>query len=416
MKHRARVYHGWWIVVVGTITFFLGAGIVWSTFGVFFVPLIEEFGWSRLQLSLATSIAAMAGIAGPLVGILVDKYGPRRVMVVGTLATGISFALLGQANSLYHFYGLYLVASIGLMGIVDIPIVVAVTDWFGKRRGLAMGIVMSGFGLGGLVMTPLSAFLISNFSWRSGYYMLGLGMIVVLLPLIISTVRLRPGEKGLLPDDGAARTGTTYVEAGRSAQEGVTLSKAMKLGNFWLVAAGLSLFMLGLGSVFTHAMPFFQDIGLSPETAATVMAVVGGISIASGLLAGYLADRFSPKHIIILSMLLGAVAIAILCRTDSLILALVFAVPFGLAVGAPFTLLPLIMAKYFGQASMGAIYGTLWGVTSLAFAAGPSLTGYIFDVSGSYTIAFIIFIATSVAAAILMCFVRVASGGQTVNP
>lgn len=386
---------------------------MWDTFGVFFMPLVEEFGWSRAQLSFAMSISTLVWVAGPLVGTLVDKYGSRKIMTAGTLITGISFALLGQTSSIWYFYTLYFVTTIGLMGIVDIPVVATILNWFDKKRGLAMGIAMSGFGFGGLLIIPLAANMILQLGWRNAYYLLGLSMLAILLPLVVVVIKNRPSEMGLLLDNTTTQVGSERVERWSHVHAGATLGEAVKSLNFWLLVAGLSCSLAPLSSVLTHAVPFFQDIGLSPLIAATIMAATAGVSIPGGILAGYLADKWSIKHLLLLSIFLEAIGVTILWKTSSLTMALVFVVPFGLAMGAPFTLLPLLLAEYFGVASIGAIYGGVWAFTTIAYAASPPLTGYIFDVTGSYTAAFIIFIALTILAIILIYLMQLPTREQS---
>ena len=406
MRNRFNVFYGWWVVIIGTITVLLGGGIVWNGFGVFFIPLIDEFGWSRGQLSWAMSISALVWISGPFIGALVDKYGSRRIMILGTVITGGCFTLLGLTSSIWYFYALYLATTIGLTGIADIPVVVAVTNWFNKRRGLAMGIVISGWGMGGLVITPLAAYLISSLGWRNAYYVLGLGMVIVLIPLIATVFRHRPEEKGLFPDGQTVRTSDSFSEAKHTNQPEFTFAGAIKTRNFWLLIFIMSFAVLALGSIITHIIPFFQDIGLSQQTAANIIAAAAGISVPSGLLIGYMADRFSAKSLMMITLVLEASGIAILLITDSISIALIFVVLFGLAMGAPFTLLPLFIAKLFGLNSMGVIYGGVWAFVSVAFAIGPPLTGYIFDLTGSYDFAFVLFIAIILIAMLLSYFIK----------
>jgi MFS family permease len=406
MKDRFNIFHGWWIVIIGTVSILIVGGIVWNSFGAFFIPLIDEFGWSRGQLSWAMFISALVLIPSPFIGALVDKYGSRRIMILGTIVTGVCFTLLGLTGSIGYFYALYLATTIGLLGIVDIPVVVAVTNWFDKRRGLAMGIVISGWGMGGLLITPLATYFISSLGWRNTYYVLGLGMMIVLVPLIATAFRHRPEEKGLLPYGRGVRTSDFFSEVKHTNQPEFTFAGAIKTRNFWLLTSVIASAVLVVSSIVTHLMPFLQDIGLSPQTAANIAAATAGISVPSGLLIGYLADRFSMKLLLIITLVLEASGIAVLLITDSVSIALMFVVLFGLAMGAPFTLLPLLIPKLFGFNSMGAIYGGVWAVVSVAFAIGPLLTGYIFDVTGSYNFAFMLFIAIILIAVLIAYFIK----------
>lgn len=404
---RFSIFYGWWLVVAGIICLLLAGGIGYYSFGAFFIPLIDEFGWSRAQLSLAMTIACLIGLAGPLVGMWVDKYGARRVMALGALVTGGSFALLGLTGSLWYFYAIYLILALGLVGILNIPVTKVVSSWFVERRGLAIGITLAGFGLGGLFMIPLASYLISILGWRAAYCLLGLLICVVLIPLSVFIIRESPEDKGLLPN-GKASAGQAKLPLTVKAQEdnlqGWSLAGALRTPAYWLIAAALTLAYLGTASVIAHIIPFFEDRGISPQLAATILGLATGVSIFGRVAAGYIADRVAIKYVIMFCFLLQIVGLLLLLGTMSMTMVWLFVIVFGIAIGGMFALEPLLMSQYFGLASFGAIYGGLWALVALGFAGGPPLAGYIFDVTGSYDLAFILFIAaTLVAIALISC-------------
>lgn len=400
-KPRLDIFYGWWIVAVGAICLLLAGGIAFYSFGAFFAPLIDEFGWSRAQLSLAITIACVLGLAGPLVGLLVDRYGARIVMAIGALVTGAAFALLGFTTSLWYFYVLYLVLASGQAGILNIPVAQVVSNWFSERRGLAIGITLTGFGLGGLTMLPLASYLISALGWRATYHLLGVLICIVLIPLSILIIKDRPQDMGLLPDGRATKAGSEPPSS-----TGWTLGGALKAPAYWLIMGSLTLAYLGTASIITHVIPFLQDKGLSLQLASTILALATGVSIIGRVAAGYLADRISVKYVTIFSFLLQAGGIALLLGAGSMTMIWAFVIVFGLAMGGMFALEPLLISRYFGLTSFGAIYGGLWAVVALGFATGPPLAGYIFDTSGSYNLAFVLFIAATILAIALILFLR----------
>jgi sugar phosphate permease len=404
---RFHIFYGWWIVAAGMLCMLLAGGIGFYTFGAFFIPIIDELGWSRTQLSLGMTIASVLGLAAPLVGSWVDKYGARIVMAIGALITGSAFALLGLTQSLWYFYLMCLILASGHFGILNIPVTKVVSNWFVKRRGLAIGITLTGFGLGGLFMLPLASQLIVIFDWRIAYNILGLIILVVLIPLSIFVIRERPEEMGLLPDCRSAdepvkRASIEDAQVGSSW----TLSGALRTKTFWLIVGAFSLAYFGTAAVSAHAIPFFQDMGVSPQLAATMLATVTGVSILSRVAAGYITDRVSIKYVTIFALLLQLLALVILLEADSTAIFWAFVVVFGLAMGAMFAVEPLMVSKYFGLTSFGAIYGGLWALEAAGWAGGAPLAGYIFDVTGSYDLAFIVFIAATLLAMALISLVK----------
>lgn len=399
---RFSIFYGWWIVAAGMICLLLAGGIGLYSFGAFFTPLINEFGWSRAQLSLAITFSCLLGLAAPLVGIWVDKYGARIVMAVGALVTGAAFALLGLTSSLWYFYAMYLILASGHFGILNIPVAKVVSAWFTQRRGLAIGITLTGFGLGGFLMLPLASYLISSLGWRMAYLLLGVLICLVLIPVSIFVIKGRPQDKGLLPDGRTPRA----EESAPAASAEWSLTGALRTPAFWLIVGALALAYLGTASVIAHVIPLFEDRGISPQLAATILALATGVSIVGRVAAGYIADMVSAKYVTVFCFLLQLVGLILLLEAGSMALIWAFVVVFGLAMGGMFALEPLLVSRYFGLASFGAIYGGLWAFVSLGFAAGPPLAGYIFDVTGSYDLAFILFIAATLLAVALILFVK----------
>jgi len=401
-RARFGIFYGWWIVAAGSICLLLAGGIGYYTFGAFFIPLVDEFGWTRAQLSLAATIASVLGLAAPLIGTWVDKYGARVVMAVGALITGVAFALLGLTQSLWYFYLMYLIVASGHFGILNIPVTKVVSNWFVERRGLAIGITLTGFGIGGLTMLPLASYLISSLGWRASYHLLGAIICVVLIPLSLFIIRDRPQDKGLLPNGSAA----LKVESHPTTTTEWTLGLALRAHTYWLIIGALTLVYFGTAAVLAHAIPFFEDQGISPQMAATMLASAIGISIPARIVAGYIADKVSVRYVTGFSFLLQLAALVLLLEAGSMAVFWVFVAIFGVAMGGMFAMEPLLISEHFGMASFGAIYGTLWGLSAFGFAAGPPIAGHIFDTSGSYNSAFILFIATTILAVVLISFIK----------
>ena len=411
---RFSIFYGWWIVAVGVVCLLLAGGIGFYSFGAFFIPLINEFGWSRGQLSLAMTIACLVGLLAPVVGTWIDRYGVRRAMALGALLTGSAFALLGLTNpswgpyALCYFYALSFIMALGLLGILNIPVATAVSNWFAEKRGLAMGIALTGFGLGGLVMLPLASYLITVLGWRMTYHVLGLTICIVLIPLIIFVIREKPEQMGLLPDGKTPDQGKVEMPLTDDTQDnaGWNLSSVLRTKTFWLIVGALGLAFLGAGSVLAHLIPFLQDNGLSHQLASTILALTIGVSVVSRVIAGYIVDRVPIRYVVTFCFLFQVAGLALLLIVGSMTVVWAFVIVFGLAIGGMFALEPLLVSRYFGLTSFGAIYGGVWIFATLGFAGGPPLAGYIFDATESYELAFIIFIAATLLAMVLISLVR----------
>ena len=407
---RRGVFYGWWIVAAGVASLLFAGGIGYYTFGAFFNPLLDAFGWSSAQLSAALTIATLVGLAAPLVGAWVDRYGARTVMAIGALVTGGAFALLGLASpdwgplALWYFYALYLVMGLGMVCTLNVPVAAVVSHWFSARRGLAMGITVSGFGLGGLLMLPLASLLIALVGWQMTYHLLGLAIVAVLVPVALLVVRDRPQDLGLLPDGGPPGEGldTDSVAAGPQW----TLGAAMRTGTFWLIVGALGLAFIGTAALLVHTIPFLQSQGLSPQMAAAAMALTVGLSVPGRVVAGHIVDRVPIRAVVALSFLLQIVALGLLLAMGPMAMVWAFVVVFGLAMGGMFALEPLLVSRYFGLSSFGAIYGGLWVFVTIGFAAGAPLAGAIFDATASYRWAFVLFIAATAIAAVLIYLVK----------
>ncbi|MBE3109018.1 MAG: MFS transporter, partial [Acidobacteria bacterium] len=274
----ARVFYGWWVVAALSAIMFLSAGPAFYAMGVFVVPFQEEFGWSRGQISVALSLAALiSGLFGPVAGVLVGRVGARRLMGVGGVMMGISLGLLGFTRSLTYFYGMFMVMAAWRSAIMIVPVGAVVANWFDRRRGLALGLTTAGIGLGGLVMAPLAALLIDAVGWQKTFFIEGAMIVVVMAPLAAFVVRQRPSDMGLLPE------GASFSEERASRADGGvdgwSLADAVRTPTFFIVSAAFSLAFATLGAVLIHVVPFLEDQGFSRTTAGLILGLVSGIGV-----------------------------------------------------------------------------------------------------------------------------------------
>jgi len=407
----SKPFYGWSVVASLAAILFLSAGLGFYSLGVFVVPFEEEFGWSRGEVSLGIAFATtVSGIMGPLVGLSVERVGARPVLAVGATGMGICFALLGLTWSLAYLYAMFVMMAVWRAGIMIVPVSQVVANWFQRRRGLAMGIATTGIGFGGLVMAPLCKVMISAAGWRLTFIIMGLVIIVVALPLILLVIRQHPGERGLLPDGASPdlASGGPNPDSARRAHpmtRNWSVGDAIRTRAFILATAAIGLGFASLGAVLLHTSPFMEDRGVAPEVAGLILGLVAGMGILGKIGSGHLADRMPPHRVLAGVFLMEAVGLAALISTDSVVGIVAFVLIFGYAMGAVVALQPLVVLHYFGMASVGTILGAMTAFSSVFTAVGPVFAGFMHDLLGSYTLAYMVFIGVNCVAALLVLLI-----------
>jgi MFS family permease len=404
----SKVFYGWSVVASLATIMFLSAGLGFYSLGVFIVPFEEEFGWSRGQVSLGIAVATVvSGVMGPFVGMAVERFGARTVLAVGATGMGICFASLGLTWSLLYLYLMFGAMAVWRAGLMLVPVSQIVANWFQRRRGLAMGITTTGIGFGGLVMAPLCKVLISSIGWRSTFFVMGMAIVAVALPLILLVIRQHPAERGLLPDgvsvDGASSNSNAGPDRQPDPQEGRwSISEAIVTRAFVMTTAAIGLGFASVGAVLLHTSPFMEDRGLAPEVAGLILGLVAGMGVLGKVSSGYLADRVPPQQVLAGVFLMEAVGLTVLISTDSTVGVAAFVLVFGLSMGAVVALQPLVVVHYFGLASVATIVGAMMAFASIFMAAGPVFAGFMHDLLGSYTLAYLVFISIDCVASLLV--------------
>lgn len=412
---RRRTFYGWWVVLASSVIIFLGTGILFYSFGVFIKPLQEQFGWSRTAISGAVAVwAVMYGFAGPAVGVLLHKYGAKPVIIGSALLAGTSYLLFGWLQELPQLFGLMFFAGIGAAGVTLVPNQTLISNWFDKYRGRAMGIMMASIGLGGLTMPPFANALIVWFDWRTAFRVLGLVLLTVIIPAALLVIRTKPSDLGLEPDGIApeAEDETASNAVRNVGGSGLPLKRALNTSSFWLLFAAFVFLIFGESGLTVHFVAFLDDEGLSSQTAANFWGLAVGISAAGRLLFGFLADRRNPRNLIMLTHGLHAVAVAAIL-TLFLYLGITpmgsilpFSVIYGLSLGGSAVLLPVLVARCFGLLNFSKLLGLLMSGFALGVVGGPLVAGRVFDATGSYQNALLIFLVGFVFAALAVSFVR----------
>jgi len=400
-----KVFYGWWIVGACFLTALLTGGFVVFGFTAFFEPIAGEFGWSYAQVSLAASIrGAEVGILAPIVGLLIDRWGPRRLAFGGTILVGIGLILLSRTISLGMFYGSFALVAIGISGLSPTVVMTAVINWFRRRVGIATGIMACGFAFGGLLV-PVIVRLIDAFDWRTAIFILGLGTWVIGLPLAL-LLRHKPEQYGYLPDGEQDNNVIPYqgLAPTQTIDKDIGAKQALKSSVFWHVALALTCQYLVVSAVIVHVMPYLSSTGIARSTSSLVATTLPVISIIGRLGSGWLGDRFDKRRIATGSLAIMSLGLLFFsyASDEGMWLLVPFIILFGIGWGGNVTLRPALLMEYFGRSSFGAIHGFMMGMISLGSISGPLLAGWVFDSWGSYYAAWLAFACLIFAALVIM--------------
>ena len=399
-----RSYYGWRIVAVAFLTHCLNVGCVFYSFGVFFTPLIEEFGWTRAELSWGfSSVSIVGALWSPLVGRLVDRYGPRPSQLFGAVVLGGTFMLLSTVHSLVHYYLLMaLCVSLGSTALGPIPSNSAVAGWFLRRRGRALGLATAGISMGGVVFVPLAQMLIASLGWRQAFVALGSLVVGVgILPIAI-VMRKPPAELTAEERMPSGRASVLEFEIDHS----VTPRDAVRDPNFWLIAGAFSLTVMGLSAVLLHQMPLLIDMGVTPAQAALALGATAGVGVVGKLGFGALLERVEQRRVIVGCFLAQAAGLLLLPFAHVPAVLVLYVLVYGYAMGGNATLQATVLGECFGRRHYGAIAGRMGPIIVFAQAVAVPLVGWLRDRTGSYVPAIVVIELMTLAAALCISRLR----------
>lgn len=397
-----RIFYGWVVVGGAFLVLFTAYGSQYA-FGVFFSALLDEFGWSRAQLSGVFSLYAfLYCVLGLGAGRLTDRWGPRVVVALGGVFLGTGLAGMSQVSTLWQPYISYgVVAGIG-MSTAYVPCTATVAKWFVRRRGLALGVASSGGSLGTFALPIAAAALVAELGWRRAYLVFG-GGVLLILNLVALLMTRDPELLGLLPD-GERRPSSTQ----EGPTQGVhwTLARAVRTGAFWLLFGVFAATWMPVFIPMVHAIPFARDLGISPLYAATVISALGIAAVFGRVVMGGMSDKIGRKSALGLSIGLQVVAFLGFLGVDGLPTLYLVALGFGFSYGAISTLFPAMVSDFFGRKEAGGLVGFLFTLAAPAAALGPVGAGWIYDVAGSYAWAFLLSALLNGTSLILLLFAR----------
>ena len=389
LKGPGQVFYGWWLVGITLFTLTAIITPIFQGLGFFFVALERHFGWSRAVLSVPFSLSRVEGaILGPIEGYLVDRFGSRLIILIGLTILGAGFVGFSMVQGVLGYYITFLVifAGAGLGGFI--PLIAAINNWFHRHRTKAMAIGMIGINLGAL-LAPFIGRAMDLYGWRTLALWLGIGVWLFAIPIALS-VRNRPEDYGQRPDGDSISDRLEYLEEGGLDDEvDFTVREAVRTVAFWGITAAHGFSAIASVTIAVHIVPAMTDIGMSLPQAGTVVLTYGVSGGISQVAAGFLGDRLPKQPLICISVAIQGLGMLVAATIMTFTGAYIFAVLYGIGLGARVPLLTAIRGDFFGRRSFATIMGVSQVPMNIAMVGAPIAAGYLFDTLGNYTIAFL---------------------------
>ena len=410
-EQKSKVFYGWWILLLCSFLSVYASGIFYYGFSTFVKPVVRELGWSMAMISGAFSLYRLeAGIAAPIVGFLLDRIGPRKLVFAGGLVMGGGFIFLSQVSTVLPFYAAVITISFGWSGFagtaVGNPLI---GKWFLKKRGTAFGIYAAARGLSGLLV-PVVAYLIVLYGWRTTLIILGLLTWIVVLPSSFA-LKHSPEKCGLLPDGGPAEHDVHHPARGNTKTAAVKevdfpLRKALLTPAFWIITICLFSHQITQSAIFVHLIPYLIDVGIDSKSAASVITFVTLTSMVGRYGFGWLSDRFNKKWLLFTLYMLQPIGIISLIRVSHVVDIIPFVLVYSIAYGGNTVVKAVIIGDYYGRENYGSIYGIIYGISTFGSFIGPLIAGLVYDIKGSYYVAFTSFAVMMGLTALLVLLLK----------
>lgn len=405
---RPGIFYGWKNVLAA----FTGMALSYAmftvfVFGVFVKPLEAEFGWQRGQMSFALTMTNIAVvIASPALGFIVDRLGVRRVLIPSIVLMALAVAsMIFLSRNIWHFYAMFLIIPILGAGTLPQSYSRVIIAWFARRRGIALGISLAGFGVGAALIPAFAQYMIEHHGWRMAYLGFAAAILLIALPMAYFLIRETPAEMGLNPDgdapdqavgEGATSPPSTLPHLGLSGRESAGTR------SYWLILTSFLLVGVGITSILAHLVPMLIGRGVAPGVAALCMSSLGLGLIFGRIFSGYLMDRFFAPYVAAV-FLLGLVAgMVILALGATGFPVFVAAILVGLATGSEISEIAYMVSRYFGPRAFALNYGIMFAAFQVGSAFGPPIMGAWFDHAGNYIGALWVLSGVALAGTILI--------------
>ena len=384
---QRKIFYGWWMVAGGALIQVLIGGLMFQSFGFYVNRLEDEFEWSKTTFSLAFAMTRIeSGLLGPLQGWAIDRYGPRIMIRIGITTTALGFLLFSQINSVTTFFLTFFLIAVGASMAGFVTLVVAIVNWFQKKRSLALGLMSAGFAVGGF-MAPLVVFSMNEIGWRNTSIATGV-LIFVVGQIIATFIYHRPEDRGETidgepaPETMAAARGSGPVVI--PANEDFTTGEALRAPTFWFISIGHAGAVLIIGALMVHLVEHLEDLGHSAYTAAFVILLMTVFQFVGQVGGGYLGDRLNKRVMLVACMVGHVVALLLVTFAVGFWMIVLFAVLNGLAWGTRGPMQQALRADYFGRTAFGKIMGFSSLIVMTGMMAGPIIAGAMADAFGTY--------------------------------
>lgn len=409
VRRAQGVFYGWRLVGAGAFMLMLMSVCVFQGMGLFLVTLERHFGWSRTQLSLAFSFGRLEGaVLGPVEGFLIDRLGNRRMILIGYTIMGIGFLMFSQVQSLWQFYAVFVLISLGSGLGGWLAVISLINNWFVRKRSMAMASTMSGIHLGGFLV-PVLAIGLESHGFRVTTFGIGIFLLITVLPVARLVIRNHPEEFGLHPDGDPPMAATTQAEGATTApsdEQDFTARQALATPAFWIITIAHISSTISIVTLSLHLVPKLTDMGLTLTSASLVVLTYTAVALPAQFVAGFAADRLPKRPLILFFLVLQASSMMVIAFADSVYTAYLFAVMFGIGFGGRTPLLTAIRGEYFGRKAFATIMGLSMTPMSITMMVAPLFAGYMFDTTGTYVVPFTVFSVVNFFGAFPVLFMR----------
>ncbi len=394
---RIRFFYGWYIVILGSLINAVGMGMLYYCFTIFYLPLQREFGVSSAAIALLYGAARLeGGFEGPLVGHLIDRLGPRTMILIGSCMAGIGLILLSMVNHYWSFFFIYIfIVTLGANAGFFHPVTTALNHWFIGHRGKAFSCIMASMSVGGMVIAPFLSYIILHYGWRAGTIAAGTMILIVAIPSALPIHR-SPEELGLSPDGVPSpkiHSSTPSPTGSQNVSFDFTVKQALQTASFWLLLTTISLRLFVTVALHAHFIPLLAWQGMNEASGAYLVSLSAGVSIGASLVLGWMGDRWRKSLICSFGVMPAALSLIWLTFSQAAAAQYFFAIALALAWGTA----PLnwaLIGDFFGRAR----YATLRGIMGVGYGTAtfisPVYAGWVFDRTGSYAIVLISFAIT----------------------